>query len=347
VIARPTTRLLAFTAAVTAAAALAGCGGETPAPDDAATAEPLRRAVEEGPIAVAITVDPPAIEVGQPVSLTIDVTAERGTIVEMPAFAEEVGAFERVTVKTPPDIPEGPRRRWRHVHTLTTYEPGAHDLPAVDVRYTALGASAVETVTIDPVTVTVSSVLGPDEAQAVPALHDALDVPLPRPWGIWLAVSGVAYVVLVAAILAVILLVLRRGRAPATPPVPIHVWALHELERLAGLDLLDRGETALYYERLSTIVRWYVERRYDIMANERTTDEFLRDAQGHPALDDGDRAELGVFLRSADMAKFARYEPPRRDSEQALVAAQTFVERTAPRTGNVDVAPAPGREVAA
>jgi len=317
--------------------ALAACGGPA-SPDESAAGNAIRRQTSSGPTTVEVAVDRTSIEAGERIEVAIEVTTDPAVTVTMPELTVEA-PLEIVQSTTPPDVPDGAVRRWRHVHVVTSYEPGEVALPAITVDAATPGGRA-ETLTIDPIDLTIASVLEPDEADAIPELRETAAVDLPRhvPWW-WYAIAGLGAALVVVAGLAAIRWMTRPHAAP--PPPPPHERALAALRDLAAAGLLDRGEIAPYYERLSWIVRTYLEERYGIMAPERTTKEFLRDAAQHPALGPDDRNELASFLRAADMAKFAKFQPPRTESESALEAARRFVERTTPAAKRVAEAPEP------
>jgi len=64
------------------------------------------------------------------------------------------------------------------------------------------------------------------------------------------------------------------------------------------------------------------------MAPERTTEEFLREAQQHYGLVNSHRHLLKEFLTAADMVKFALYRPAVEEGNTASQAARNFVEET-------------------
>src|SRR5262249_28018637 len=80
----------------------------------------------------------------------------------------------------------------------------------------------------------------------------------------------------------------------------------------------------------SLVIRHYIERRFDIMAAEQTTEEFLRAARKSPALSDDHRSLLARFLRLADMVKFAKLQPQPGESEEVFAAARSFIQQTIP-----------------
>ena len=93
-----------------------------------------------------------------------------------------------------------------------------------------------------------------------------------------------------------------------------------------------------FYTRLSDIVRQYIERRFMIMAPERTTKEFLREAARRGELTIGHKELLAGFLRAADMVKFALHLPAAIDCDDAFRSAGAFVDETIPTPVTDDVA---------
>ena len=154
-----------------------------------------------------------------------------------------------------------------------------------------------------------------------------------------------------ATLIALLCVILRRQTRskPPAPPIPAHVWALGELARLDADRLIEQRAFHVFYVRLSDIVRQYVERRFGLMAPERTTDEFLHELRGDPAFGKEHQQLLARFLRAADMVKFALHEPTPEESGDALDAARGFVEETRPQTtpATLDVGAPDLREAAA
>ncbi|HSN24929.1 MAG TPA: hypothetical protein VLT45_01555, partial [Kofleriaceae bacterium] len=83
-----------------------------------------------------------------------------------------------------------------------------------------------------------------------------------------------------------------------------------------------------WFVELSSIVRAYLERRYEIRAPELTTEEFLQEASRARELTAEHRAQLTAFLERCDRVKFAGYRPDEAESLATLQAARAFVEDT-------------------
>ena len=124
-----------------------------------------------------------------------------------------------------------------------------------------------------------------------------------------------------------------RYRSPRAGEEPALFAAVAAGTQRALRPLEDRGapniETAdAWFVELSSIVRRYLEQRYDIRAPEMTTEEFLNVATARPELREDHRELLTQFLERCDRVKFAGYRPEADESIATLKAARGFVEDT-------------------
>lgn len=328
---------------------LAACEANETQPHSSSSTSSIKDSAERGPVRLTVSADKGEISVGENLLLTIDVIADPGVSVTMPHVERQIGAFEVIDSQLPPDIPDAGKRRWTHQHTLRTLDAGEQQIPSITVKFidarnaAADAAPAENEVATQPLTIQVRSLLaGEFNPEQFRDIKNEVAVPLPWDYRPWLYGAGAA-LLLGGAIAAIVLLRRARGdrEAIAAPPPPPHIWALQQLDQLAAEHLIERGEHHEFFFRLSAIVRQYIERRFGIMAAEQTTDEFLREAQRNPSLNQTHRQLLGHFLRQADMVKFARFQPPQHESEAALAAARRFVHDTSPHA-----APSPNPELA-
>lgn len=145
-------------------------------------------------------------------------------------------------------------------------------------------------------------------------------VPVPMPWWVWALVATA-----VVALAAGIWWWRRRKPAPvinpATPPPTPFEIALAALAKLRSANLPVED----FYTELSDIVRQFIEGRYGLRAPERTTEEFLAEAQ----LPAHQMDLLRAFLVECDLVKFARHQPALADRERAFAAVEKFVRESA------------------
>jgi hypothetical protein len=129
--------------------------------------------------------------------------------------------------------------------------------------------------------------------------------------------------------------------------------ALSELEKAHRQ--LSRENSRPYAICVSGIVRRYIERRFNIHAPRRSTEEFLAEARHAPELAPAHQEKLGHFLKCCDFLKFARGTAEVDELEMLHQAAVIFVTETQfkpltpaeQQAARSAAAPTPGKEVRA
>jgi hypothetical protein len=209
-------------------------------------------------------------------------------------------------------------------YTLEPFLPGAYQIPALTLSFGEAGEEFSFSITSEPIAVEVSTVLPPTLGEQD---LEPIAGPEALPSRRWLWLGGAAAAA--AALAAAAVLLRRRVRRRAAPQKPLSSAeaALAELESLLGRGLPEQGLFREFYQELSDLARRYVERRYAIRAPERTTEEFLREAQESPALA-GHSDLLCGFLLHCDLVKFARLQPEPPEIAAAVEACRSFITRS-------------------
>ena len=138
---------------------------------------------------------------------------------------------------------------------------------------------------------------------------------------------ALAVSVLLAAICAYVLLRRRRAR----PVLRSQTLGEQTLERLDKTKPLMRSDTAREFGiAASEVIRIYIERRFGVLATQRTTEEFLQSLlqSSNEALA-RHRALLEQFLHQCDLVKFAGTSLAPADLESLFQSARDFVLQTA------------------
>ena len=151
----------------------------------------------------------------------------------------------------------------------------------------------------------------------------------------WLGILGVAGAAVVVAM--IVLHRWRRGRQVRRVFKAAHEIAYEELERLKAEQLGPAGNVREFYGRISGIMRWYIEQRFKLRAPERTTQEFVEEAQRSDVLTVEQRQVLGEFLERCDMVKFARYGATTAQMDETFDVTSRFIETTRSEQSRVDV----------
>ena len=118
---------------------------------------------------------------------------------------------------------------------------------------------------------------------------------------------------------------------------PAHEIAYDRLRELIKQDLVKQGKIKEFYERISDILRHYIEHRFDLRAPERTTEEFLAEIQLTEVLSSADKSKLAEFLEHCDMVKFAKFNPTGEQIQRTFDLVKDFIEKTKSDERKIDV----------
>jgi hypothetical protein len=160
------------------------------------------------------------------------------------------------------------------------------------------------------------------------AAEDIRDIRGPKVLsGSWVLPAALAAAIIVALCVAYFIRARRhRGSQRRTPTL-----SERTLERLDGTRPLMRPETARAFGiAASELIRDYIEKRFNVVATQRTTEEFLQDLlqSSNEALA-RHRSLLAEFLQQCDFVKFAGDSLAVTDMESLFQSARRFVLETA------------------
>jgi len=288
---------------------------------------------------VAARVDKAEAHVGDPVKLEVVAIAKSAVPVNLPSTLE-LGPFSLLDrQEAEQNLGDG---RIRRVFTLSiaAYEPGAKEVPPIEVTY--LGPRGdVRTARTLPVAVKIGS-LTANEPE--PALKDAappVSVVEENLWPAYLAGGLVAAGL--GALLAIAVfrrLRARRGDRPGPPPRPAHEVALERLDRLGAYGFLENADNRPFYFAVSEVIREYLGARFGFDSLELTTDELIAQLRRHSGREIV-VGEIQGWLSACDLVKFAKISPSAAEARGALESAIRIVTTTRPVVETV-VAPAAG-----
>lgn len=142
----------------------------------------------------------------------------------------------------------------------------------------------------------------------------------------YLLLLGVA--VLLLALAFILFRYWKKRTITGPPPIPPWEKALRELGEARSLLSPEHGLS--YMDRVSTILRHYIESRFSIQSTRQTTREFLHGLQSvEPSSPlNTYKSELQDCLEQADLAKFAHQRPELKNLELMEEAVTTFVKKT-------------------
>jgi len=144
----------------------------------------------------------------------------------------------------------------------------------------------------------------------------------------YLLIAGTTCLVLLAA--AALIWFLKKRTPP--PPPPLLPWEKALLELADARKELSPEKALAYMDRISQILRTYIEERFAVQSTRQTTREFLQGltAVGTISPLRPHKSALQACLEQADMAKFAHHVPDSASLEKMEEAVTAFIKRTEP-----------------
>ncbi len=276
------------------------------------------------------------ITVGDLVVLKLTVSHPPGTVFETPVTGGLEGEGSRrpfVVERVDPleiDPPDPGETVWSI--QIRPFSTGEIAIPELILRYRLPSAAEEQTVSTEPIAMTVRSVL--ESAEEEPAdIKGQWVLPLDA-WRILLYLLAA----LLAAAAGFLLWRAHRCRArrkmpePALPPSPSeppYDRALRELERLLACGLISQGKVKEFHVALSEIVKRFLGDYHGFNALDRTTQEVLADlsraGRGAPLVE-----ETRAFLGACDLVKFAKHRAPQQEIDATISAARRLIETGRP-----------------
>jgi len=326
--------------AITIIAAV-GCHQDEAADPGAAAAaiEPAKDAItkstEVGPVKATVKVWPAKPTLGDAIYVRLEIETPAGISIDAPfqeAGDQRLGRFWVVGFTR--DTQRKPDGGQRHEQTYTLEPPssGRQRIPPLrfemtDTRKGSAGdAGKPQEVLTDEVPLEIVPLAG--EAASA-QLRPAAGERDPDVGGIGgLALLGIASALAVLGSGSVLAYRALRARRRIEQQRSAYDEAVAQLRALEDKGPPDETAADSWFVALSSIVRRYLEHRYEIRAPELTTEEFLQVATARPELTAEHRALLSSFLERCDRVKFAGYRPDADESLATLKAARGFVEDT-------------------
>jgi hypothetical protein len=304
--------------------------------------EAIEQKLESGPVKATVRLEPKAPLIGDTVTLTITVTAEKDVELLMPEFGEALERFAIVDFAPRQSLDDEGRTIAVQTYRLQPPASGKQTIPPILIEYVDRrpgqreapeGYDAYELLT-ERLEFEVQSVIPKDaEADLKPPLGELGPRETP-PGARWPWVVAGLVLLAVASPFAVksYLAWCRKARQRSAYEI-----ARARLQRLLDSPRPSGEQIDAFYVELSGVIRKYLEDRFELRAPELTTEEFLASVGESPDLSGKHQALLREFLRQADLVKFAGVQPSDEDIERSIEAAWCFLEETRENAPMLDV----------
>ena len=312
-----------------------GCG-KGPKGTTAKTEFEVDKVYEKGPATVHVRLDKTKMTIADTVLLQFEATLQPGYEMQMPKVdkLENFGIVDWNNLGKKLDDKNNVVTTYQY--RLEPFLSGKYEIPAFTFQFhDANDVNAKHELASEPIAVEVTSLLGDQRANLViEDIEDVVEMPKPaHHWWLWAVVAlGVA-----AVPGAWLLLRSRRAKELVRIFRPAHEVAYARLRALVAENLVEQGKIKEFYERISAILRHYIEDRFDLHAPERTTEEFLAELRFTETLAPADKKVLEEFLTHCDLVKFAKHDPTTEQVQRTFDLVKDFIERTRSDEHKVDV----------
>lgn len=280
---------------------------------------------QEAPAIRDARIDPSTATVGDRLTLTVEIAHPPGVTWTPPGFGAGFGGLE--LLESPPPVPIEDGEASRFTYILAAFRTGTFTVPPLPFGFIGPGAAS-GTVPTPPLTVTIESVLAPDDTSLRP-LKPQLDIATSAPPAIVPALFVAGFLAL-TAYGYILLARMRRLQArqlivPAEPAKSPHERARTALDALS--DGAASGDVRSYYEQIAVTIRWYLSERFGFPAYAMTRTE-LEPAMTAAGADRWPAHLTANLLEQADAVQFAGFEPPPERREADLTTAYEIIGLT-------------------
>jgi hypothetical protein len=285
-------------------------------------------------VRVSSVLDTTSIRLGEQTVLRITIEHSPRVQVQFPFVADTLTKRVEVVGRSVTDstLQNGIATQ-RQTFTVSSFEEGLHDIPALTFSYRKPNDTALYTIQTQALALAVLGVVQ-DSTQTLRDIKPPMALPrtfaeiAPYLLGVLLVLGGIGWAIYYFR---------KRPKASVeaaqtlAPKRPAYEVAMESLERVREARLWQSGDVESvkdYHTQLTDILRVYAEQTYAITTLEATTEEIIEQFRTRfvPA---GSIEMLRSVLTLADMVKFARTTPLPNDNERSMKLAVEFVTLTA------------------
>lgn len=272
-----------------------------------------------------------SIRIGDQVKLHLSVLQQRGQQVTFPQLSDTLSAKIMVLSSSKSDTITDQAEPKKIIVTksyvLTGFDAGSYQIPPF-----AFVSNQKDTLRSNEQRLDIAAVKV-DTTKAIYDIKQPLQVSYT--WVDWLKDNWYwvffPLLVVLGTAAAIYYLLKRRKAKPVVayvqPLIADDALALNKLQALREKQLWQQGEVKGYYSELTDVIREYLEKRYQIKTQEKTTDEIFEGLR--PAdITAAQKQLLYTLLSNADLVKFAKGNPAAAENEQSMTDAVQLILQT-------------------
>lgn len=279
-------------------------------------------------VTVDATIDSLHLFIGQQAKIKLEVSYDASRKMVLPHFNDTlVTGIELVDVARPDTQYLNDKKRLlvSQEYIITSFDSALYYIPPFEVMvdnkpyYSKELALNVQSLPVD--TLHPEQFFGPKDVMSPPFV-----------WEDWELVFWLT-LLMIPLVVAVVYLVKRyRDNKPiirtvkVEPKLPPHEQALKEIERIKSEKSWQKEESKTYYTELTDVLRTYIKGRFGFNALEMTSTEIVEALLKEQ--DQKSLSELKDLFATADLVKFAKFNPLMNENDRNLVSAMNFINET-------------------
>ena len=268
-------------------------------------------------------------EIGEQIRFELHVQSNKDTKVTWPLIIDSLGKLEVLEAFPIDTHLKGEWKSYNQAFILTSFDSGYFKIPNLEIGLDTNKAFSNELVVrFNDVKTDPNKVMDIKEPISVPA-------------------SYIKYIYWTLAVLAILGLIIwlyikyfknksKEKQEEYIPLIPAHEEALDALTALHKDKIWERvNENKTFYTLLTHIIWRYLDRQFNVITFERTSDEIIKDLD-RLMFAAHFKKELADLLRHADFIKFAKGSSTPYDNEQHIEQSIKFVKATIPSPVKVE-----------
>ncbi|HNU77230.1 MAG: hypothetical protein WBK43_03055 [Prolixibacteraceae bacterium] len=283
------------------------------------------------PVKATALIDSSRILIGDQVNLRVELekpsTLQSGFIQVPDTLSGKIEILERSPIDT--TFLDDKSIRLVQNFRITCFDSGEYRIPPLRVDLLLpdrLDSIFTNDLVLKVLTLEIDTTRGPAD----------IKMPYDAPLTLKEVIPYIMGIILAATLLFLILYSVRRKKRnlplfikPEKPKEPPHIIALRELDRIKEEKLWQKDKVKAFYSEVTAVLRTYIENRFGIHAMEQTTGEIIASFNTRGDLiQEKTLGYLQQILPTADLVKFAKYQPLPDDHNLTLINAYFFVNET-------------------
>jgi len=281
-------------------------------------------------VKVNATLDTNSILIGQQTTLTMSILTPEKMDLDFNLLTDSIPeTIEIIEIKS--DTSKINDHKSINYHFLiTSFDSGYYAIPPLKIIYKLASDTNVRYAESEPMLLEVRTI-PVDLDGEIKDLKDVLAEPMTFMEFIKRYYLPLIGILTILTLIIVILIRLQRRKKKANqqiePLLPPDIEAIEALIKLKEEKLWQNDRVKDYYSKITDILRRYIERRFDIPAQEMVTSEIVGCANSS-GLEKEQVILIEKHFNISDLVKFAKYSPIQIENEEIMDWAFQFIENT-------------------